>query len=117
MPPGDADQTATEGRIRSMPPWINIANLLTLARLVAVPFAVKDILIGNDRALVIVLAAGLTDALDGAAARIFRVATDAGAYFDPIVDKIFLSAVYLALAATHKTPWWLVIEIFTRDVL
>lgn len=98
---------------------LNVANLLTLARLLAVPFAVQAILSGEHRrALVIVLVAGLTDTIDGAIARRFGVATTAGAYFDPIVDKIFLSAVYVSLAASSgRPPWWLVIEIFTRDVL
>ena len=53
----------------------NIANLLTFARLLAVPFAVRAILGGeHQRALVIVLIAGLTDAVDGAIARRFGVA-------------------------------------------
>ena len=67
--------------------------------------------------MTIVLIAGLTDAIDGAVARAFRVATSAGAYFDPIVDKIFLSTVYIILATTGSIPWWLTIEIFVRDAL
>lgn len=97
---------------------MNAANLLTLARLIAVPFAVHAILAGQHRsALAIVLAAGLTDAVDGAVARHLGAATDVGAYFDPIVDKLFLSAVYISLAVISKVPVWLVIEIFTRDFL
>src|SRR6185295_10568242 len=101
-----------------MPPWVNIANLFTLGRLLATPFAVRDILSGNPgRALAISLVAGLTDAIDGALARRFGTVTSAGAYFDPIVDKLFLSAVYISLAMTASVPWWLVIEIFARDLL
>jgi len=102
-----------------MASWLNIANLLTFLRLLAVPFAVQAILRGEHaRALVIVVVAAVTDAVDGAVARRFGVATSAGAYFDPIVDKLFLSAVYVSLAVrTGLPPWWLVIEIFARDVL
>ena len=98
--------------------WLNVANLFTLARLAAVPFAVRAILLGrHGRALVIVLAAGLSDTVDGAIARRFGMTTSVGAYLDPIVDKIFLSAVYISLAMISSVPWWLVVEIFTRDFL
>ena len=101
-----------------MPRWLNLANLFTLIRLAAVPFAVQAILRQqHDRALTIVLVAGLTDIIDGTLARRFGMATSVGAYFDPITDKIFLSAVYIALATISSVPWWLVIEIFARDFL
>ena len=101
-----------------MPRWANIANLFTLGRLLAVPFAVHAILSGrHERALAIVLVAALTDTIDGTLARRFGTATIAGAYFDPIVDKFFLNAVYISLAAILTVPWWLVIEILARDVV
>ncbi len=43
--------------------------------------------------------------------------TSVGAYLDPIVDKLFLSAVYISLAMISSVPWWLVVEIFSRDFL
>ena len=104
--------------MKVVPAWLNVANLFTLARLAAVPFAVRDILTGqHGRALVIVLAAGLSDTVDGAIARRFGMTTSVGAYLDPIVDKLFLSAVYISLATIGSVPWWLVVEIFTRDFL
>jgi len=104
--------------VKEVPRWLNIANLLTLARLAAVPFAVRAILTNqHGRALAIVLAAGLTDTVDGAIARRFGIATSVGAYLDPIVDKLFLSAVYICLAMISSVPWWLVVEIFSRDFL
>ena len=104
--------------VETVPRWVNAANLFTLVRLTLVPFAVRAILAGqHKRALTLVLIAGLTDVIDGTLARHFGMATDVGAYFDPIVDKCFLSAVYISLAVVSKVPRWLVIEIFTRDVL
>src|SRR5258708_40035081 len=96
--------------VKEVPPWLNAANLFTLVRLAAVPFAVQAILLEHHgRALAIVLAAGLTDAVDGALARHFGMATSVGAYLDPIVDKLFLSAIYISLATVSSVPWWLVI--------
>ncbi len=101
-----------------IPRWANLANLFTLARLLIVPFATQAILQRHpQRALILVLIAGLTDGIDGALARRFGMMTPAGAYFDPIVDKIFLSAVYIALALSSAVPWWLVAVIFGRDFI
>jgi cardiolipin synthase len=104
--------------VKVVPSWVNLPNLITLLRLAAVPFAVNAILaMRHDVALAIVLAAGLTDTIDGALARRLGTATEAGAYLDPIVDKIFLSAVYITLAQIGAVTWWLVIGIFARDFL
>jgi cardiolipin synthase len=104
--------------VDTVPRWVNAANLLTLLRLGLVPFAVSAILAGqHGRALSLVLIAGLTDTIDGTLARHFGMATTVGAYFDPIVDKFFLCAVYISLAMVSKVPSWLVMEILARDVL
>jgi cardiolipin synthase len=101
-----------------VPRWVNAANFFTLLRLALVPFAVRAILAGqHQRALTLVLIAGLTDIIDGTLARYFGMATQVGAYFDPIVDKFFLSAVYISLTMIATAPRWLVVEIFARDLL
>src|SRR5258708_36898236 len=100
--------------VKEVPPWLNAANLFTLVRLAAVPFAVQAILLQHHgRALAIVLAAGLTDAVAGALARRFGMATSVGAYLDPIVDKLFLSAISTPLASLPSVRCWLYIEIFS----
>src|SRR6185312_6505931 len=81
------------------------------------PFIVQAILSGrHERALILFAAAGLTDVLDGAAARHLKMTTTAGAYFDPIADKCLLSAVFIALAAARILPWWLAILVIGRDL-
>ena len=99
------------------PAWANLPNFLTLLRLLFVPVVVYEIVAG--RYLLagwLFGAAGITDILDGLAARGMAVGTQVGAYFDPIADKCLLSGVYLALAWTHLVPWWLVAIIFGRDI-
>ena len=95
---------------------VNAANLLTLLRLVLVPFVILAILEGrHSLALALFAGAALTDLLDGAVARRFRLATPAGAWLDPVADKCLLSGVFLALAGAGTVPWWLVFIVFGRD--
>jgi len=98
--------------------WLNAANALTLARLAAAPLLWFWIVTHRDLpALMLCLAAGLTDALDGWLARRFQCVTRAGAYLDPLADKIFLATVFLALGVAGAVRWWVVALIFARDVL
>jgi CDP-diacylglycerol--glycerol-3-phosphate 3-phosphatidyltransferase len=100
-----------------MPRWFNLANLLTLLRLVLVPFVIGAILDGrNARALELFFVAAVTDVLDGAFARSYGLATQAGAYLDPIADKCLLSGIILALGATGSVPWWFVAVVLGRDL-
>ena len=96
--------------------WLNAANLLTILRLVLVPFVIFAILDGHHTlALALFAGAAATDVLDGAVARRFRLATPVGAWLDPVADKCLLSGVFLALATAAMVPWWLVLLIFGRD--
>ena len=100
-----------------MPSWVNPPNLLTLLRMILIPFIVQAILAGkHEFALVVFAVAAATDVLDGAAARQFGLTTQAGAYFDPIADKCLLSSVFLALAAARIMPWWLAAIVIGRDL-
>jgi cardiolipin synthase len=99
-----------------VPRWLNAANLLTFLRFGLVPFVIRAILDGHHTlALALFAAAALTDVLDGAVARRFRLATPAGAWLDPVADKCLMCGVFLALAGAGTVPWWLVGIIFGRD--
>jgi len=101
-----------------MPKWLNLPNLFTLLRLALAPFIIAAILHGRHlMALELFSAAAVTDLLDGATARHFGWTTTAGAYLDPIADKILLSGIYVALAVAGCVPLWLVVLIFGRDLL
>src|SRR5271163_615307 len=97
---------------------LTVPNQLTFLRFVFLPFFI--IAIEYDRyalALGILVAAGLTDALDGLLARELNQKTPLGAYLDPIADKLMMSSSYLVLALKGKIGWWLAIMVLGRDVL
>ncbi len=95
----------------------SIPNLFTAARLVLVPFIA--LAIAQRRfavALVLALAAGVTDAFDGFFARRYGWTSRTGAYLDPIADKLLLMTLFVALAYARLVPWWLVALVIGRDV-
>jgi len=99
-------------QIRSAP------NLLTLMRLLFVPFVVVAIQQQNYTwALVIFVAAGVTDLLDGLLARLLRQKTTLGQYLDPIADKLLLSTMFLMLSIAHIIRWPVTILVFSRDAI
>jgi len=69
------------------------------------------------RAIVLFFLAGISDVIDGFLARRLQASTPAGAYFDPIADKILLSVIYISLGLAGAMPWWMVAVVFGRDVL
>jgi cardiolipin synthase (CMP-forming) len=97
---------------------LTVPNQLTFLRLAFLPFFIMAI--HYDRymlALGILLAAGISDGLDGLLARGLNQRTPLGAYLDPIADKLLMSSSYLILALHGKIKWWLVILVMGRDVL
>lgn len=97
---------------------LTIPNLVTLLRLLLAPFVAMAILNGSyPLAIGLFFTAGITDVIDGALARKMEDTSRFGAYLDPIVDKILLSVIYLALALVHDLPWWMLGVVFGRDLL
>ncbi|WP_037080723.1 CDP-diacylglycerol--glycerol-3-phosphate 3-phosphatidyltransferase [Neorhizobium vignae] len=107
----------------------NIPNLLTYARIVAVPiivgcFFVEGQLESSDvarwTALVLFAVASITDYLDGYLARIWNQTSNIGRMLDPIADKLLVAAVLLLLAADQTIAgWslWAAITILCREIL
>lgn len=97
---------------------MNLPNFITLARLLSVPLIISLILSHQLMAAFIFFTiAGLSDALDGFLARIFKARTTLGAYLDPIADKALLVGVYAALGQTGLIEIWVVVLVIFRDVL
>jgi cardiolipin synthase len=92
-------------------------NLITLARIGAVPLAVWLVL-RQDLSLAfwLFLAAGVSDAIDGWLAR--RGSSSViGAILDPVADKALLVSMYVTLAAVGELPPWLAILVVFRDLV
>jgi cardiolipin synthase len=97
---------------------LNVPNFLTLLRLLAIPLFL--ILLEDFRyseALVVFIAAGVTDALDGAIARLTHTKTTLGSYLDPAADKLLLISAFIALGFMHEVPRWLTVVVLSRDVV
>jgi cardiolipin synthase (CMP-forming) len=97
---------------------LNIPNLITLGRILLVPVVVWAIASGAMWiAFVLFLAAGVSDAVDGFLAKRFNMATELGAYLDPLADKALIVSIYLTLGVSDLIPRWLVILVVSRDIL
>lgn len=100
------------------PRILTVPNEITFLRLGFLPFFI--ILVLYDRygwALVVLIAAALTDGIDGLLARWLDQKTELGAYLDPIADKLLLSSSFFVLALKGKLHWWLTILVLSRDLL
>lgn len=103
-------------------PW-TLPNFITLLRLAALPFFLYAISVNRfGIALILFVAAGISDGIDGYLARRFDMKSALGAYLDPIADKLLLMSSYLFLSipsfpAAVKVPVWLAFLVISRDVL
>jgi cardiolipin synthase (CMP-forming) len=107
----------------------NLPNLLTYARILAVPlivlcFFIEGRLRSSDfarwSALAIFLAASITDYLDGYLARVWEQTSSIGRMLDPIADKLLVSTCLLLLAANGTIAGWSLwagIIILCREIL
>ncbi|MDI6837276.1 CDP-diacylglycerol--glycerol-3-phosphate 3-phosphatidyltransferase [Ciceribacter thiooxidans] len=108
---------------------LNIPNLLTYARIVAVPvivlcFFVEGRLASSDwarwTALTLFIIASVTDFFDGYLARIWNQTSNIGRMLDPIADKLLVASVLLLMAADGTIAgWslWAAITILCREIL
>ena len=97
---------------------MTISNVITLSRLVLLPFIVYFLLTEQRViAFVIMLISLLSDGLDGYLARRLNQESLLGRYLDPLCDKIFLAVILVTLLYMGAVPLWAVIVIVMRDFL
>lgn len=102
---------------------MTIPNFLSMARMVLVPLFVLAVLDGRmDRALIVFALAGVSDALDGFIARVWKQQSVLGLYLDPAADKLLLVSSYIVLAipnlhAGFTIPAWVSALVVTRDIV
>jgi CDP-diacylglycerol---glycerol-3-phosphate 3-phosphatidyltransferase len=101
----------------------NLANALTVARLVMVPIFAALLL--SDRghhsgwryaATAVFIVASLTDRVDGAVARRRGTVTDFGKIADPIADKALIGAALISLSSIGDLPWWVTVVVLVREI-
>ncbi|KRV51535.1 CDP-diacylglycerol--glycerol-3-phosphate 3-phosphatidyltransferase [Wenjunlia vitaminophila] len=135
QPGGTSGRGATRGVRRPVPPaglgdrtvravslW-NIANALTMLRLVLVPgFVVLLVHDGGDDpawrsfAWAAFSVAMITDLFDGELARRNNLVTDFGKIADPIADKAIMGAALISLSALGDLAWWVTALILVREL-
>ena len=99
-------------------PGLSIPNLISLGRIMLVPVVVWTIILGEMRgAFFLFLAAGVSDAVDDFLAKRFRMASELGAYLDPLADKALIVSIYVALGIAAALPISLVILVVSRDIM
>src|ERR1700745_729970 len=97
---------------------LNLPNFISLVRLLLVPLQIWLIYVGRyGFAFWILVAAGISDALDGFIAKRFDRRTRLGALLDPVADKVLLVSVYVTLGIAGQIWPWLVVLVVFRDVM
>ena len=97
---------------------MNIPNSLTILRILLIPVYIGLLVYAQyDQALLVLLLAGVTDALDGTIARVANQRTRLGAFLDPLADKLLLTSGFLTLSSIHLIPTWVTILVVSRDLM
>ena len=97
---------------------VTVPNLISLARLAAVPVFVWLFVGGHEEWGVIVYAVGAaSDFVDGYVARRTGAVSELGKLLDPLADRVFIVALAVALVARSALPTWLAVFVVARDVL
>ncbi|MEU0009147.1 CDP-diacylglycerol--glycerol-3-phosphate 3-phosphatidyltransferase [Streptomyces sp. NPDC006314] len=101
----------------------NVANLLTMLRLVLVPGFVALMLAGGgydpawrSLAWASFAIAMITDLFDGHLARTYNLVTDFGKIADPIADKAIMGTALICLSVLGDLPWWVTAVILGREL-
>ena len=126
--PSSADGGAASGAAvgpttRAPVPLVNIANALTVVRLVLVPVFLVALFTDGGHiaswrwiAFGVFAVASLTDSFDGEFARRWGLVTDFGKIADPIADKALVGAALVGLSILGEVAWWVTIVIAVREL-
>lgn len=100
---------------------LNLPNQLTLLRIAAVPILLAALLSerlwGHCAALLIFIAAAITDYWDGKIARERHLETNFGRIMDPLADKLLMATVFICFVQMDLAPAWMVVLIIGREFL
>jgi CDP-diacylglycerol--glycerol-3-phosphate 3-phosphatidyltransferase len=101
----------------------NIANALTVLRLVLVPVFVLALFAGGGHdtgwrlvAFGVFFVASYTDRVDGQLARSRNLITPFGKLADPLADKALMGAALVGLSVLDDLPWWITVVVMAREI-
>ena len=112
---------------------MNIANRLTIARIVMIPLFLLIMCFPKDGlgivivfhsnlsvswvlAMIIFTIASITDFLDGYLARKYHLITNFGKFADPLADKLLVMTAFITLVGAGVIPMWIVAVIVCREL-
>ncbi|OIO01322.1 MAG: CDP-diacylglycerol--glycerol-3-phosphate 3-phosphatidyltransferase [Desulfovibrionaceae bacterium CG1_02_65_16] len=103
---------------------LNLANMLTLGRIFAVPVIVALLYLERSLQSVflayvstgVFILASLTDMADGYIARRQNIITNLGKFLDPLADKLLISSVLIMLVELRWVDAWIVVVIVCREI-
>lgn len=103
---------------------MNLANKLTMLRILMIPVFIAVLVYSKDREIVyryialgIFIIASATDALDGYVARRYNMITDFGKLMDPLADKILVSSALIILIELGNISSWVVSIVIAREFI
>jgi cardiolipin synthase len=99
---------------------LTIPNALSVLRLVLVPVFLWLLLVvhANAWAVGLLMFSGFSDWADGKIARLVaNQSSRLGELLDPLVDRIYMVTVPIALAVHGSVPWWVVLTLIVRDAV
>lgn len=105
----------------SIHPICNLPNILTMARIAAIP-VMSVLLLSSSRsagfwAAAVFSLASVTDWLDGYLARRMGIVTVFGKFLDPIADKLIVTAALIMILPFGWVPAWVVLVILSREIV
>lgn len=100
---------------------LNLANKLTLSRILLVPIIVVLLLFPGKWtclfATLLFILASATDWIDGYVARRSGTVTSFGKFLDPLADKVLISSILIMLTQHGWVPGWIVAVIVARELM
>ncbi len=106
---------------KSAGPMLNLANKITLLRILMVPLVVFFLYLQGPvfctLAAVAFVFAAITDWLDGYIARRFNLVSSMGKFLDPLADKVLICSVLIMFVHLGWAPAWVVIIIVCRELV
>jgi cardiolipin synthase (CMP-forming) len=116
QPPASVRQAVAEVRAERI---VTVPNVLSVLRLLGVPLFLW-LLLGphaDGWAVLVLVAAGISDWLDGKLARLLNQFSKLGELLDPAADRLYIFATLAAFLIRGIVPWWVVAALVGRDLV